>query len=117
MRCLFLLLLLWPFTSVLAEACLVQSRDASATVQRCQQNRSIPPALFRSGFCSHQPEGSRVEVHMAEQCPSDFWGVCRNSRVGRTPYRQDIFHYGRLSQHTAQRSCEQNDGIWMSSTP
>ena len=33
------------------EACVVHSQAERLDVKVCQQNRSIPPTLFRTGFC------------------------------------------------------------------
>lgn len=117
MRALVFIALLLPTALAQAEACGVYSRDEANTLQRCLQNRSIPSSLFRSGSCSNPPEKQRVEIRLQAQCPSGFWGVCRNIRLGHTPYRQDLYHYGSLTRHTAQRHCQQQDGVWMMGTP
>jgi len=97
------------------EACVVHSQAERLDVKVCQQNRSIPPNLFRSGFCQPQLKGQKVEVAFVEQCPIGAFGVCRNARVGGTPYQQDIHYYGVASDTAYLKPfCErQNKGVWM----
>ena len=41
------------------EACVVHSQAERLDVKVCQQNRSIPPNLFRTGFCQPQLKGQK----------------------------------------------------------
>lgn len=112
-----LLLTLLPLLKAQAEACLVylqalQSQELRLV--RCQQNRSIPAALFRSGFCQTPPEGHRAETRMIERCPEGFQASCRNARISNMPYRQDIFYYDSSRLITTQRACQQQEGLWLS---
>lgn len=97
------------------EACVVHSQAERLDVKVCQQNRSIPPTLFRTGFCQPQLQGQKVEVAFVEQCPGGAFGVCRNATVGGTPYKQDVHYYGVASDATYLRPfCEQQSkGVWM----
>jgi hypothetical protein len=97
------------------EACVVHSQAERLDVKVCQQNRSIPPNLFRSGFCQPQLKGQTVAVEFVEQCPIGAYGVCRNARVGGTPYQQDVHYYGVASDATYLKAyCEQQSkGVWM----
>jgi hypothetical protein len=97
------------------EACVVHSQAERLDVKVCQQNRSIPPNLFRSGFCQPQLKGQKVAVAFVEQCPLGAFGVCRSARVGGTPYQQDIHYYGVSSDAAYLKPfCErQNKGVWM----
>lgn len=112
----------WLFTLLLSasslafgEACVVHSQGNRVDVKVCQQNRSIPPQLFRSGFCQPQLQGQQVEVEYVEQCPGGAFGVCRNAQVGGMPYRQDIHYYGVESDARLLKPyCErQSRGVWM----
>ena len=97
------------------EACVVHSQAERLDVKVCQQNRSIPPNLFRSGFCQPELKGQKVDVSFVEQCPVGAFGVCRNARVGGTPYQQDIHYYG-VAEDAAYLKpfCEsQSKGVWM----
>lgn len=113
LRLLGLLLGIGVCAQVQAEACAVYSAKAEDTLIRCQQNRSIPPNLFRSGFCSAQPEGRRVQSQMLAQCPLGFKAVCRNTQVGNTSYRQDVFYYAEHIPAHLQRDCKRRRGVWM----
>lgn len=97
------------------EACVVHSQAERLDVKVCQQNRSIPANLFRSGFCQPQLKGQKVEVAFVEQCPTGAFGVCRNAHVSGTPYQQDIHYYGVASDSAFLRPfCErQSKGVWM----
>jgi hypothetical protein len=97
------------------EACVIHSQAERLDVKVCQQNRSIPPNLFRSGFCQPQLKGQKVEVAFVEQCPIGAYGVCRNAQVGGMPYQQDIHYYGVTSDATYLKPfCErQSRGVWM----
>lgn len=97
------------------EACVVHSQAERLDVKVCQQNRSIPPNLFRSGFCQPQLKGQKVDVSFVVQCPVGAFGVCRNARIGGTPYQQDIHYYG-VAEDAAYLKpfCEgQSKGVWM----
>jgi hypothetical protein len=102
-------------STVWAEACVVHSQGNQVQVKLCQQNRSIPTELFRSGFCQPQLKGQKVEVSFVEQCPAGAFGVCRNAATGGTPYRQDIHYYGTPSDARLLKPyCEkQSTGVWM----
>ncbi|RJG12774.1 NADH:ubiquinone oxidoreductase [Pseudomonas cavernicola] len=98
-----------------AEACVVHSQAARLDIKVCQQNRSIPPQLFREGFCQPQLQGQKVAVEFVEQCPIGSFGVCRSARVTGTPYQQDIHYYGVASDAAYLKpACEkQSQGVWM----
>lgn len=116
MRALLLSLpLLLSGGQALAQACVIHSEGAQVDVKICQQNRSIPEEMFRTGFCQPQLKGQKVEVRFAEQCPIGYFGACRNARVGNMPYQQDIFYYGVASDaRYLQPACEQQSkGVWM----
>lgn len=97
------------------EACVVHSQAERLDVKVCQQNRSIPPNLFRTGFCQPQLKGQKVDVSFVEQCPTGAFGVCRNARVGGTPYQQDVHYYGVANDAAYLKPfCErQSKGVWM----
>lgn len=101
-------------SGVLAEGCLIHSQDDRIEVKVCQQNRTIPAELFRTGFCQPQLEGQEVEVTFVEQCPTGSFGICRNAQVSNMPYRQDIHYYGVASDaRFLQPACEQSSaGEW-----
>jgi len=115
MRLLLLPLLLLS-TEVFAEACVVHSQAERLDIKVCQQNRSIPTQLFRSGFCQPQMPGQKVEVTFVEQCPIGAFGVCRDAKVVNTPYRQDIHYYGVATDAAYLKPfCQgQSKGIWQS---
>lgn len=93
MRQLAVLLLAGLPLPALAEACVVHSQGQGVTVQVCQDNRSIPATLFRSGFCQPKLKGQQVRVEFVDRCPGGAFGVCRGARAGAA-YRQDIHYYG-----------------------
>ena len=64
------------------EACVVHSSGNRVDVKLCQQNRSLPSEMFKSGFCQPQLKGQKVEVEFVEQCPGGAFGVCRNATAG-----------------------------------
>lgn len=115
MRAIVTLLLLGCAGHAWAEACVVHSEDQQMEVKLCQQNRTIPTNLFRSGFCAPQLKGQKVEVSFVEQCPTGAFGECRNARVQGTPYQQDIHYYGVATDaRYLKPACEQqNKGVWM----
>lgn len=112
---LFVLLfgLLLPL-SALAQACIIHAESASMEVRICQQNRSIPPNLFQSGFCKPQLAGQKTTVTFAERCPAGAFGVCRNAQTGGF-YQQDIYYYGVESDaRFLKPACErQSKGVWL----
>jgi len=114
MRATLLLALALLPTLAWGEACVVHSQGQRLDIKVCQQNRSIPPNLFRSGFCQPQLQGQKVEVEFLEQCPIGAFGVCRNAMVGGL-YRQDIHYYGVASDAAYLKPyCErQSKGVWM----
>lgn len=97
------------------EACVVRSQAERLDVKVCQPNRSIPPSLFRSGFCQPQLKGQKVAVEFVEQCPVGDFGVCRNATVMGTPYKQDVHYYGVATDAAYLKPfCEQQSkGVWM----
>ena len=112
----FLLLSLFSLSGLAwGEACVVHSQAERLDVKVCQQNRSIPPNLFRTGFCQLQLKGQKVAVEFVELCPMGAFGVCRNSTVGGTPYKQDVHYYGVASDANYLKPfCEkQSKGVWM----
>ncbi|MBB3103133.1 NADH:ubiquinone oxidoreductase [Azomonas macrocytogenes] len=114
MRLSLVLLLLVLGDWALADACVVHSQGKELDVKVCQQNRSIPPNMFRSGFCQPRLKGQKVEVTFVEQCPVGFFGTCRNARINGTPYQQDIYYYGVASDaRFLKPACErQSRGTW-----
>lgn len=114
MRWLLLLGLGFNASTVLADACVVHSSGEQVAVKVCQQNRSIPPNLFKSGFCQPQLKGQKVEVSFVEQCPIGAFGICRNAAAGGPAYRQDIHYYGVPSDARLLKPyCErQVKGVW-----
>ena len=102
-------------TQVWAEACVVHSQAERVSVEVCQQNRTIPPNLFKEGFCRPNLPGQQVEVQFLAQCPKGAYGICRGARVERMPYEQDIHYYGVASDAAYLKPfCEQNSqGQWI----
>lgn len=100
----------------MAEACIVEAESGTSLVRICQQNRSIPPNLFKTGFCKPQLAGQKTTVTFVEHCPSGAFGVCRNATSGGMPYQQDIHYYGVESDaRFLKPACEkQNRGTWQS---
>lgn len=115
MRRCFAWLLLCLSSLAHGEACVVHTSGERVEVKVCQQNRSIPPEMFRSGFCQPQLKGQQVEVSFVEQCPSGAFGVCRNAKAGGMPYQQDIYYYGVASDAQLLKPyCEKHSrGVWM----
>lgn len=115
MRCLAAVLLCVVSSLAWGEACVVHSQAERLDVKVCQQNRTIPKNLFRTGFCKPELKGQKVAVDFVEQCPAGAYGVCRNATVGGTPYQQDIHYYGVASDSAFVKPfCEkQNKGVWM----
>ncbi|MBD8603969.1 NADH:ubiquinone oxidoreductase [Pseudomonas sp. CFBP 8771] len=109
------LLGLLAITQVWAEACVVHSQAERVSVEVCQQNRTIPPKLFKEGFCRPNLPGQQVEVQFLAQCPQGAYGICRGARVERMPYEQDIHYYGVASDAAYLKPfCEQNSqGQWI----
>lgn len=102
-------------SQVLAEACVIRSQGEQLDIKVCQQNRSIPPQLFRKGFCQPTLKGQTVEVAFVEQCPIGSFGACRNAKVAGTPYQQDIYYYGVASDaRFLKPACQQqSQGTWV----
>ncbi|MES2821281.1 MAG: NADH:ubiquinone oxidoreductase [Pseudomonadota bacterium] len=115
MRNLCLLALLLVCGTAWGEACVVHSKAERIEVKVCQQNRSIPPQLFRGGFCQPQLQGQTIEVEYLEQCPAGAFGLCSDARVAGMPYRQDIHYYGVASDAAYLKPfCEaQSQGTWL----
>lgn len=115
MRLVPMFLLLVASGQAFAEACVIHSQAERLDVKLCQQNRSIPANLFRTGFCQPQLKGQKVTVEYAEICPQGAFGVCRDAKVAGTPYRQDIHYYGVASDGAYLKpACErQSHGTWM----
>ena len=109
-----LLLLLSPL--IFAQACVIESVDQRVKVKICQQNRSIPDHLFKSGFCQPQLKGQKTTITFVEQCPIGAFGICRNAQAGGIGYLQDIHYYGvDTDAHYLKPACErQSKGVWMS---
>lgn len=59
----------WLPATALAEACIIKAESDRMEIRLCQQNRSIPPNLFRTGFCKPQLAGQKTTVTFAAQCP------------------------------------------------
>jgi len=114
MRALLLSLLLLPGLAF-AEACVVHSQDEHVEVKICQQNRSIPSGLFRSGYCEPQLKDQKVDVSFVEQCPGGAFGVCSGARTSNMPYLEDIHYYGIASDaRFLKPACEgQSQGQWI----
>ena len=116
--CLFSMLALLPGLlfplSTWAQACIIHAASADMEVQVCQQNRSIPPNLFQSGFCKPQLAGQKTTVTFADRCPAGAFGVCRNAQTGGI-YQQDIYYYGIESDaRFLKPACErQSKGVWL----
>ncbi|SDJ05170.1 hypothetical protein SAMN05216588_1373 [Pseudomonas flavescens] len=96
------------------DACVVHSQAERLDVKVCQQNRNIPPNLFRNGFCKPELKGQKTQVSFVEQCPSGAFGVCRGAKVLNTPYQQDIHYYGVAKDANYLKPfCErQSRGVW-----
>lgn len=106
-----LLSLLFMSGMALADACVVTSRAGEVAVQVCQQNRSIPRELFRSGFCKPELAGQDVEVKYLASCPQGAFGICRNAQASNLDYRQDVHYYGVAGDaRFLQPACEAQDG-------
>ncbi|TLX56448.1 NADH:ubiquinone oxidoreductase [Stutzerimonas nosocomialis] len=112
---LLLLPLLLASSQVWAEACIIHSQGERVDVKLCQENRSIPAELFRTGFCQPQIPGQEVEVEFVEQCPTGAFGICENAQVSNIAYRQDIHYYGvDTDARFLKPACEQNSqGTWL----
>ena len=94
MRRYYLLLLMLLSSQIFAQACVIESADERVQIKICQQNRSIPEQMFKSGFCQPQLQGQKTKVTFVEQCPIGAFGVCRNAQTAGVPYQQDIHYYG-----------------------
>ena len=100
---------------VFAEACVIKAESDRMKIRLCQQNRSIPPNLFKTGFCKPRLAGQKTTVTFVDRCPSGAFGVCRNAQSGGTPYQQDIYYYCVASDaNYLKPACEkQSKGVWM----
>ena len=98
-----------------AQACLVHSQAERLDVKVCQQNVSIPAAMFHESFCQPRLAGQRVATEYLESCPAGAFGVCRNAQVANMPYREDIHYYGVASDALYLKPfCEgQSQGRWV----
>lgn len=115
MRAIAIVMLLGLASQAWGEACVIHSQGNQVDVKICQQNRSIPSNMFRSGFCQPQLKGQKVEVTFVERCPMGSFGECRGAQVGGMPYKQDIHYYGVDSDaRYLKPACErQSKGVWM----
>ena len=113
LRCLVFLCACLPLLAH-GEACVIHAQGDRSDVKVCQQNRSIPKNLFRSGFCQPRLKGQKVAVAYSDKCPTGAFGVCRNVQVSSLSYRQDIHYYGVASDaNYLKLYCErQNRGTW-----
>lgn len=109
-----LLAVLLPLQAM-GQACIIHAESADMEIRLCQQNRSIPPNLFKNGFCKPQLAGQKTTVTFVERCPAGAFGVCRNATTGGTPYQQDIHYYGVATDaRYLKPACEQqNRGTWI----
>ena len=115
MRAYYALLLLLLSPHIFAQACIIESVDQQVKVKICQQNRSIPEHLFKSGFCQPQLKGQKTTVTFVEQCPIGAFGICRNAQSAGVPaYQQDIHYYGVASdaRYLKPPCGRQNKGVW-----
>ncbi len=115
MRRYYLLLLMLLSSQIFAQACVIESADERVQIKICQQNRSIPEQMFKSGFCQPQLQGQKTKVTFVEQCPIGAFGVCRNAQTAGVPYQQDIHYYGvDTDARYLKPACEkQSKGVWM----
>ncbi|GGJ94571.1 NADH:ubiquinone oxidoreductase [Pseudomonas matsuisoli] len=115
MRIALLLIAMALSGQAMAEACIIRSQAERLDVKLCQQNRTIPPNLFRNGFCQPQLRGQKVSVEYVEMCPQGAFGVCRDAKIAGADYRQDIHYYGVATDATYLKpACErQSQGNWM----
>lgn len=88
-----LLTLLLASPLLWAQACLITSNDEQLPVRLCQQNISIPAALFNEGFCQPQIPERSFDVVFLEQCPAGAYGVCEGARTAGVAYEQAIHYY------------------------
>lgn len=111
MRRVFILLLCLISPTVLARACLIESADDALPVRLCQQNGTIPPALFEQQFCRPQIPGREFRVQMRDSCPGDAYGICRGAQTEGVAYQQDIHYYSAADDGPVlQAYCEQISG-------
>lgn len=115
MRACYALLLLLLSQQIFAQACVIESADEKVQIKICQQNRTIPEQLFKTGFCQPQLKGQKTTVTFVEQCPIGAFGVCRNAQAAGVPYQQDIHYYGVATDAKYLKpACErQSKGVWM----
>ena len=81
MRRVITLLLCLVSPPLLASACLIESTDDQLPVRMCQQNGTIPPALFEQQFCQPRIPGREFRIQMQDSCP----GTPTASAVAHTP--------------------------------
>ena len=114
MRACFVLLLLLISQNIFAQACIIESVDQRVQVKICQQNRSIPEQLFKTGFCQPQLKGQKTTVTFVEQGPIGAFGICRSAQAAGVPYQQDIHYYGVATDaQYLKPACEQQSkGVW-----
>ena len=100
---------------------LVHHRQAAnlARGHQVQRDLQVVVGAHDQGVAAEEfdhPRGRRgAAVEFVEQCPIGAYGVCRNARVGGTPYQQDVHYYGVASDATYLKAyCEQQSkGVWM----
>ncbi|HZJ93556.1 MAG TPA: NADH:ubiquinone oxidoreductase [Thiopseudomonas sp.] len=114
MRIFSALLLLLLSQQIFAQACVIESEGQGVKVKICQQNRSIPEHLFKSGFCQPSLQGQKTTVTFVKQCPIGAFGICRNAQAGGIGYIQDIHYYGvNTDARYLKPACErQSKGTW-----
>lgn len=108
------LLLCLTSSPLFAAACLIESSDQELPVRMCQQNRSIPPALFEQQFCQPQIPGRTLTIQMQDSCPADAYGVCYGAKTEGVSYQQDIHYYSAAEDAPVLKAyCEQiSKGRW-----
>ena len=115
MRACYVLLLLLISQNIFAQACIIESADERIQIKICQQNRSIPEQLFKTGFCQPQLKGQKTTVTFVDVCPSGSFGICRSAQSVGVPYQQDIYYYGVATDALYLKpACEQqSQGTWV----
>ncbi|OWL88632.1 NADH:ubiquinone oxidoreductase [Halopseudomonas aestusnigri] len=111
MRRVITLLLCLVSPPLLASACLIESTDDQLPVRMCQQNGTIPPALFEQQFCQPRIPGREFRIQMQDSCPGDAYGVCRGAHTEGVAYQQDIHYYTAPDDAPVLKAyCEQISG-------
>lgn len=97
-----------------ASACLIESTDQDLPVRLCQQNGSIPPALFEQQFCQPQIPGREFSIQIQDSCPTGAYGICHGAHTEGVGYQQDIHYYSAPEDAPVlQAYCEQiSQGRW-----